>query len=468
MEFLYRKGDTSKAGSLYALQVAQAPDLEIVNAYIEDGTEIPGETTKVFAGVRNLGTKEAIQYDISVNGQVTPGSVSILPGESALLEAEYAVPDTVVNSEITVQITSEEDSDTSNNTFKLMTGYADVSVSASEDEWENGKIVRVSVANNEAVPTDAVLEVHKNTPDGEMVSSVELGTLEQGNLVMKEFTYPRGEAGYDVDANALYYVVTSSAVEKYESNNYDYTVFSEKPAAAPEPGESGTPAVSPEPGESGTPIVSPEPGESGTPTVSPGPEDNETPMLTITPTPKVKAEQKLKNKYGSGKKKLKRQVGSKLTQKVTGAKTKVTFSSSDLKVAKVGKTSGVITCVGVGKAVITSRAAESSQYKAASSKTTIYVIPRTANIKSVKSNKKRQVTVKGTNGSADHDGYYIQYKHNGKIKTVKTADRKTVTRTFKNLKSGKNFKVRMCAYKKVKGVTYYGNYGKWKNLKKVK
>lgn len=224
MEFLYRKGDTSKAGSLYALQVAQAPDLEIVNAYIEDGTEIPGETTKVFAGVRNLGTKEAIQYDISVNGQVTPGSVSILPGESALLEAEYAVPDTVVNSEITVQITSEEDSDTSNNTFKLMTGYADVSVSASEDEWESGKIVRVSVANNEAVPTDAVLEVHKNTPDGELVSSVELGTLEQGNLVMKEFTYPRGEAGYDVDANALYYVVTSSAVEKYESNNYDYTV----------------------------------------------------------------------------------------------------------------------------------------------------------------------------------------------------------------------------------------------------
>ncbi len=188
----------------------------------------------------------------------------------------------------------------------------------------------------------------------------------------------------------------------------------------------------------------------------------------ITSTPQEKAEQRLQNKYGSGRKKLEKQVGSKLTQKVTGAKTAVTFSSSDTKVAKVGKTSGVITCVGVGKAVITSRAAESGQYKTATSKATIYVIPKTANIKSVRSSKKGQVTITGTNGANDNDGYQIQYKHNGKTRTVKAPGKKSITRTFKNLKSRKDFKVRMRAYKKVKGETYYGIYSKWRTLKKVR
>ena len=124
--------------------------------------------------------------------------------------------------------------------------------------------------------------------------------------------------------------------------------------------------------------------------------------------------------------------------------------------------------MGVGKAVITSKAVESSQYNEASRKTTIYVIPRNAKIKSVKSTKKGQVTIKSANGASDNTGYQIQYKHNKKTRTVKAAGRKTVTKTFRNLNSGKNFKVRVRAYKKVKGVVYYGNYSKWKTIKKVK
>ena len=234
MEFLYRKGKTTEAGSLYALQVTQAPDLQLVNAYIEDGTEVPGQKTTVFVGVKNLGTKPITQYSISVDGQITDETTNILPGETALLEADYTVPDTVVNGEILIQATVEEDCDTSNNTFQLTTGYSDVSITATEDEWENGKIVHVAVGNSEAVSTNASLEIHKNSIDGELVSSMELGTLKQGDVVSVDFIYPKEADEYVVGANALYYVVTSSAVEKYDSNNYDYSVFSEKEMKAPE------------------------------------------------------------------------------------------------------------------------------------------------------------------------------------------------------------------------------------------
>lgn len=78
------------------------------------------------------------------------------------------------------------------------------------------------------------------------------------------------------------------------------------------------------------------------------------------------------------------------------------------------------------------------------------------------------MTVKGRNKAKNNDGYQIQYKHNGKTRKVLVKGKKSVTKTFKNLRSGKTFKVRMRAYKKVDGRTYYGKYGKWKTLKKVK
>ena len=205
-----------------------------------------------------------------------------------------------------------------------------------------------------------------------------------------------------------------------------------------------------------------------TPSITPAPSMTPIPTGTITPVPQPKASQILKNRYDSKGKRLKVMAGSRLTQVVTGAKTKVTFTSSDSKVAKVGKTTGVIRFVGAGKAVITAKAAETKEYRAASKKATFYVVPRTAAVKSLKSNKKGRVTIKGSNGAKDNSGYQILYKHNGKTRKVSVKGRKSVTKTFKKLKSGKAFKVKIRAYKKVDGVTYYGKYGKWKTLKRVR
>ena len=205
-----------------------------------------------------------------------------------------------------------------------------------------------------------------------------------------------------------------------------------------------------------------------TPSITPAPSMTPIPTGTITPVPQPKASQILKNRYDSKGKRLKVMAGSRLTQVVTGAKTNVTFTSSDSKVAKVGKTTGVIRFVGAGKAVITAKAAETKEYRAASKKATFYVVPRTAAVKSLKSNKKGRVTIKGSNGAKDNSGYQILYKHNGKTRKVSVKGRKSVTKTFKKLKSGKAFKVKIRAYKKVDGVTYYGKYGKWKTLKRVR
>ena len=64
--------------------------------------------------------------------------------------------------------------------------------------------------------------------------------------------------------------------------------------------------------------------------------------------------------------------GKTKTLKVTGAKTKVTYSSSNKKVATVNS-KGKITAVKKGTCYITVKAAKSSNYKAASKKIKVTV-----------------------------------------------------------------------------------------------
>ncbi len=269
------------------------------------------------------------------------------------------------------------------------------------------------------------------------------------------------------EGSGKYKAVTLTTIANDDPNTPTGT-----PTVTPSGTPTGTPTVTPSVTPTATPSVTPTGTPSatptGTPTVTPMPSTTPIPTGTITPAPQPKASQVLKSRYDSKGKRLKVKAGSRLTQVITGAETNITFGSSNTKIAKVGKTTGVIRFVGVGKVVITAKAAESKEYRAASKKTTFYVIPKTAKVRALRSNKKGQVTVKGRNGAKDNDGYQIQYKQNGKTRKVIVKGKRSVTKTFKNLRSGKTFKVRMRAYKKVGNVTYYGKYGKWKTLKRVK
>ncbi len=183
----------------------------------------------------------------------------------------------------------------------------------------------------------------------------------------------------------------------------------------------------------------------------------------VQPT-KTKAAQKLKVRYGPSKKKLKKPLGSKLTQKVTGAKTKVTFTSSDPKVARVNKKTGKITCVGVGNAVITTTAEASSKYKEAKSQFKLTVVPKKVDIY-IRSKKKGRVIVQISAQNRGNSGYQIKYKNRGitKIAGIATS-KKYVRKTLKNLRSSTMIMVRVRAYKKVGGKTIFGPYTGWAHI----
>lgn len=163
------------------------------------------------------------------------------------------------------------------------------------------------------------------------------------------------------------------------------------------------------------------------------------------------------------------QVGDKEKLIVSGVLSKVTFSSSNKKVATIGKSSGKITALKVGTTTITAKAPAFGQYNAFRKSITIKVIPKMVKIKSLKSNKKGQLTIKSDSNNVGNTGYKIRYKYaGGKTTTIDVKSKKSLNYTIKKLKSKKKYSICVCAYKKVGNKFFNGYYTVWKSVGKIK
>ncbi len=166
----------------------------------------------------------------------------------------------------------------------------------------------------------------------------------------------------------------------------------------------------------------------------------------------------------------------KLNAKVKAGDGKLSYTSSNTKVAKYNKKTGKVEIKGIGQCVITITASETANYKKKTVKATITVNPKklTLSSRNLKPGKKSlKVSWKK---DAKADGYEIQLclKKNFKSGVRKAAVKKakTTSATVKKLKSGKKYYVRIRAYKKVKVSgkvkTLRGAWSKVVQSKKIK
>ncbi len=159
----------------------------------------------------------------------------------------------------------------------------------------------------------------------------------------------------------------------------------------------------------------------------------------------------------------------KLGAKVTTGNGKLSFKSSDKKVATVSSTTGKVTIKGTGACTITVTAAKTSTYKAKSVTITIKVNPKKTTLSSVKAVKGKKMTIKWKKDTKA-SGYEVQYclkknfKSGVKKKEIKKPSTTSVTVT--KLSKGKKYYVRIRAYKtaKVNGKTTK-LYGSWSSAK---
>ena len=147
---------------------------------------------------------------------------------------------------------------------------------------------------------------------------------------------------------------------------------------------------------------------------------------------------------------------------------KLSYFSNNKKVAV--NASGQITIAAkfMGSAVITVNAEESEKYGSASVQVKVTVNPTNTSISKVKNTGKKAMTVQWKKNTIA-SGYEIQYstnkKFNASVKNKKISKNSTTKTTISKLTKGKQYYVRIRAYKSVGGKKYYS---KWSSAKSVK
>lgn len=175
---------------------------------------------------------------------------------------------------------------------------------------------------------------------------------------------------------------------------------------------------------------------------------------------KIKAASSYKKPYGS--------KAFTVSAKRTAGKGKLTYKSSNKKVAAVnGK--GKVAIKGTGIAVITVTAEGNTNYNKKAVKITITSAPKQEKLVTVKSRSKKKLEVKWSKDTMA-TGYEVQYSTSSKFKskttkTVQIRKNKITGQTIKKLKSGKKYYVRVRAYKKCGKKKLCGQWSKVKNVK---
>lgn len=277
----------------------------------------------------------------------------------------------------------------------------------------------------------------------DLISGVQY-TVESGKVTVKVPAY----RGVVLTANAKDVVVNVDALKPAYDEAYK---VGEQPVPTPTatPESTATPTPSPSLETTATPTSSPSPETTVTPTPSVSPATSQKPPVKKTPVIKV-----AKTTYTTV-------AGAKSfnLQARTTSNGKITYQSSNTKVATVSKT-GKVTVNGVGKAVITIKVVETSKYKAAEKKVTVTVNPKKIGCVVIKQNNKKKMSllVKWL-PRKKMSGYEVEYAKKSSFqgkKTIVSKEKRNVT--ISGLKKGDTYYVRIRTYQVVNGKKYYSAY----------
>lgn len=169
----------------------------------------------------------------------------------------------------------------------------------------------------------------------------------------------------------------------------------------------------------------------------------------------------------TGASKFSKVYGNKAFSLGASAKGKLTYKSSNSKIAAVSST-GKVTIKNTGRATITISAAATSTHNAAVKKVTINISPKKVSSLKAKSSKKKTAVISWKQDKKA-TGYEITYSTDKKfkksVKKVNISKNKTVKKTVSKLKSKKIYYVKVRSYKKAGSTKLYGPYS---SVKKVK
>ncbi|MFD0826380.1 Ig-like domain-containing protein [Neobacillus sp. M.A.Huq-85] len=230
---LQKVGDDSK-NSLVFVNVNTKTDVEL-NYAIADDSKKSGNLLPVNYGVTNLGENDVKKLNVKIytdkNVYFTKTvPCNIKPGETWNFIEKVDVSKVASETDATVSVLSDDESDITNNTDHLTLGKVDVSLSLSQYKVDNKLIVVANVSNKSDIPANTAISVIEGAEDGIVLDVKNIGELSKTSDYRYMYSIDLDKVDF-AGANSKTYRIKVQTKEA-DINNFDNSdvlvVYNEK------------------------------------------------------------------------------------------------------------------------------------------------------------------------------------------------------------------------------------------------
>lgn len=216
-----QEGESYTNGStdLCIMSLTNFVDLEAGFSTVDESRFIRGKEALIPVYLKNNGTKTIDQVTITLTDTLgtevsVEKNVSLPSGGEKIVEIAYPVPQNYARTTLGLQVHAASDVNTADNSDSYEVGYADISIGEMKVEEVGQYFVLTAILSNDNPVTADPVTVHvrSGSREGEILESIEVGTMQPGELRSVQYIINRDSIEYDGEQlGQLYFVAEIGA-----------------------------------------------------------------------------------------------------------------------------------------------------------------------------------------------------------------------------------------------------------------
>lgn len=211
---VYVNGQTD----LCAMEATEFTDLEASFAVIDESQFVKGEDTTLSVYLKNNGTSRIDTVTLTLTDTlgtelIVEKEVQLASGAETIVEVRYPVPQNYGRTELTLTaaVPSAQETNIQNNADTESLGFADISIGDMKvEDVGNYFILTAVLSNDNQVSANGVkVEVRSGSRDGELLDSIEVGTMQPGDLQAVQYVVAKDSVSFDAEMLGQIHFVAS-------------------------------------------------------------------------------------------------------------------------------------------------------------------------------------------------------------------------------------------------------------------
>ncbi|MFR9112500.1 MAG: leucine-rich repeat domain-containing protein [Acutalibacteraceae bacterium] len=200
------------------MTLSEFTDLEASFAVIDESQFVKGENATLSVYLKNNGTREIERVRLTLSDTLGTAltveqEVKLTSGAETMVEIEYPVPQNYGRTALTLTaaVPEVEEFNTANNEDTEELGFADISIGNMKvDDVGNYFILTAVLSNDNQISAEGVkVEVRSGSREGELLDSIEVGTMQPGDRQSVQYIVAKDAVSYDAEKLGQIYFVAS-------------------------------------------------------------------------------------------------------------------------------------------------------------------------------------------------------------------------------------------------------------------